>query len=292
MSACFHVLRPSLVAVALLGGFMKFIGEEEVWNNMQKAKAIPRAFAWFKGALNALRGFVNEIPGLFVQAFKSLEVADIILIPRAFMKLASGFGGFAARFIVWGAGAIWHLLEIIFDAVSPGALLYIKKTGAALKSILKNPLPFVGNLVKAAKLGFSNFATIALAVGLAFLFGYALTSLPLLRAGLALGARFGAVRLPLADFPALLVERRPRGLNGVDQEIVGFLPCRLERLKVRKLDNAPVKDRLALLHYSADDDRVGVRIEGGCRRGTAALSGQIHVHSGRTEWRPHRFGEP
>ena len=36
--------------------------------------------------------------------------------------------------------------------------------------------------------GLSNFATIALAVALAFLFGYTLTSLPLLRAGLALGA--------------------------------------------------------------------------------------------------------
>jgi hypothetical protein len=37
-------------------------------------------------------------------------------------------------------------------------------------------------------LGWSDLETIALAVGLAFLFGYALTSLPLLRAGLALGA--------------------------------------------------------------------------------------------------------
>ncbi len=37
-------------------------------------------------------------------------------------------------------------------------------------------------------LGLSDFQTIALAVGLAFLFGYCLTSLPLLRAGLALGA--------------------------------------------------------------------------------------------------------
>jgi hypothetical protein len=35
-------------------------------------------------------------------------------------------------------------------------------------------------------LGWSNLATIALAIGLAFLFGYALTSLPLLQAGLAL----------------------------------------------------------------------------------------------------------
>src|SRR5262249_37247061 len=40
----------------------------------------------------------------------------------------------------------------------PGAMSYVKRTGAALKSILKNPLPFVGNLVQAAKLGFLNFA--------------------------------------------------------------------------------------------------------------------------------------
>ena len=143
--------------VALLGGFMKFIGEEEIWNNMLKANAIPRAFAWFNGALAALRGFLGEIPGLFVAAFKALEVVDILLIPRAFLKLAGVFGNFAGRFISWGAEAAWNLLEIIFDVVSPGALAYIKKTGAALKSILKNPLPFVGNLVKAAKLGFINF---------------------------------------------------------------------------------------------------------------------------------------
>src|SRR4051795_6469 len=37
-------------------------------------------------------------------------------------------------------------------------------------------------------LGFSNAATVVLSVALAFLFGYGLTSLPLLRAGLALGA--------------------------------------------------------------------------------------------------------
>ena len=40
----------------------------------------------------------------------------------------------------------------------------------------------------ATALGWSNVASIALAVGLAFVFGYSLTSLPLLRSGLALGA--------------------------------------------------------------------------------------------------------
>jgi hypothetical protein len=37
-------------------------------------------------------------------------------------------------------------------------------------------------------LGWSNLATVVLAVGLAFLFGYSLTSVPLLRSGLALAA--------------------------------------------------------------------------------------------------------
>lgn len=145
-------------AEAIIEPFMKLIGQEEIWNNMKKSNAIGRAFAWFKGALSGLMGFVNQIPGLFVAAFRSLEIMDIVLVPRAFAKLVGVFGSFLGKFISWAGNTIWNLLEIIFDVVSPGALGYIKKTGAALKSILKNPLPFVGNLVRAAKLGFTNFA--------------------------------------------------------------------------------------------------------------------------------------
>src|SRR3712207_5344895 len=46
----------------------------------------------------------------------------------------------------------------------------------------------VAGMAIGTALGFSDVATIALAVALAFLFGYALTSLPLLRAGLAVGS--------------------------------------------------------------------------------------------------------
>jgi hypothetical protein len=146
-------------AETLIPGFLKLIGQEEVWENMKKSKAIPRAWAWFQGALATVVGFVSQIPALAIQAFKSLEIADIVLLPRAFAKIAAVFGNFLLTFITWAGQALWSLLEIIFDAVSPGALQYIKKTGAALKSILKNPLPFIGNLVKAAKLGFENFGT-------------------------------------------------------------------------------------------------------------------------------------
>ena len=48
-------------------------------------------------------------------------------------------------------------------------------TGCAIGEVL--------GMVIGTALGFSELGTVALAVGLAFLFGYALTSLPLLRAG-------------------------------------------------------------------------------------------------------------
>ena len=65
------------------------------------------------------------------------------------------------------------------SAVALSATLHCL-TGCAIGEVL--------GMVIGTALGFSDWGTIALAVGLAFLFGYSLTSLPLLRAGLALGA--------------------------------------------------------------------------------------------------------
>jgi hypothetical protein len=142
----------------LIGGFMKLIGEEEIWENIQKANAIPRCWAWFQGALTGLLGFVRQIPALFMAGLKSLEIIDLILLPKAFAKLAGVFGGFIVEFLKWAGSTVWKLLELIFEVVSPTTLTYLRRTGAALLGILKNPLPFVRNLVAAAKLGFQNFA--------------------------------------------------------------------------------------------------------------------------------------
>ena len=46
----------------------------------------------------------------------------------------------------------------------------------------------VAGMAIGTALGWGNLATIVLAVGLAYMFGFALTSLPLFRAGLTLGA--------------------------------------------------------------------------------------------------------
>ena len=65
------------------------------------------------------------------------------------------------------------------DAVALSATLHCL-TGCAIGEVI--------GMVLGTALGFSQWGTVALSVALAFLFGYTLTSLPLLRAGLALGA--------------------------------------------------------------------------------------------------------
>jgi hypothetical protein len=65
------------------------------------------------------------------------------------------------------------------NAVALSATLHCL-TGCAIGEVL--------GMIIGTALGFSDLATIALAVALAFFFGYTLTSIPLFRAGLTLGA--------------------------------------------------------------------------------------------------------
>ncbi|HEY2113615.1 MAG TPA: DUF4157 domain-containing protein, partial [Candidatus Angelobacter sp.] len=143
----------------LIGPFMTLIGQEEIWQNMKKANALARCWAWFKGALAGLLSFVEQIPALFMSTLRSLEIMDIVVLPRAFIKVGTAFGGFLVKFVSWAGDTIWDLLKIIFEVVAPGAMPYLQKVGGALKKIFKDPISFVGNLVKAGKLGFQNFAS-------------------------------------------------------------------------------------------------------------------------------------
>jgi len=145
-------------AQAILGGIMTLAGQGEVWGRVQSTGAIGRVVAWFNDAKKALVGFVKQIPALAMAAFTSLELMDIVVLPRGLTKVAAVFGNFVASFISWGVDSAMKLAEIVFEVVSPGAWGTIQKTGSALKNIIKDPLPFVGNLGKAAKLGFQNFA--------------------------------------------------------------------------------------------------------------------------------------
>lgn len=145
-------------ADTLVGGFMKLIGQEDVWENIKKGKAVAKAWAWFQGALEGLMGFVRSVPRKIINTITSLTFQDIVTVAGAFTKVVGAFGNIATDFISWGVNQVLSLLEILFSVVAPGVMPYIKKAQAAFVTIIKNPIGFVGNLVRAGKLGFEMFA--------------------------------------------------------------------------------------------------------------------------------------
>jgi hypothetical protein len=145
-------------AEAVIGGLLTLVGQEELWANIQRAKAIPRAWAWFKGAMGGIKALVSSIPSRFIAALKGLEIMDFVVLPSAFIKLAKVFGNFMGDFGSWALGTVIDLLKIIVEVVAPGAMPYIAKAGAAFNKILKDPVGFVQTLVRAGKLGLTQFA--------------------------------------------------------------------------------------------------------------------------------------
>ena len=143
----------------LLGDFMKLIGQEEIWENIKKGNAIARAYAWFQGALDGLKAFVRAIPRKIVNTITSLTFQDVITVVGAFGKIVSAFATIAVDFISWGLKQVLSLLEIIFSVVAPNVMQYIKKAQAAFSTIIKDPIGFVNNLVRAGKRGFELFAS-------------------------------------------------------------------------------------------------------------------------------------
>ena len=97
------------------------------------------------------------------------------------------------------------------DAVAFSATLHCL-TGCALGEI--------AGMVIGTAIGLSNWGTVGLAVVLAFVFGYTLTSIPLLRAGLALGA-VASIALASDTLSILTMEI-------VDNAIVVAVPGALE----------------------------------------------------------------
>lgn len=144
-------------AERLIGGFMRFIVQEEVWQNIQRARAIPRAWAWFQGALEGLRALVRDIPSRFVAEFRQLEIIDIVILPRAFLRIGRVFASFAGSFVSWAGNQVLGLLQIIFEVVAPRAMPYLQRAAGALSTIFRNPGGFARNLVRAGVQGFRQF---------------------------------------------------------------------------------------------------------------------------------------
>jgi hypothetical protein len=101
-----------------------------------------------------------------------------------------------------------------------GAALTNVAISATLHCLTGCALGEIAGMAIGTALGFSNLGTIVLAIALAFVFGYSLTSLPLLRAGLALSA---VIPIALASDTLSIAT-----MEVVDNLIVVLIPGALE----------------------------------------------------------------
>jgi hypothetical protein len=101
-----------------------------------------------------------------------------------------------------------------------GSALTVVAISATLHCLTGCAIGEVLGMVIGTALGFSELGTVALAVALAFFFGYALTSLPLLRAGFALAT---VVPIALASDTASIAV-----MEIVDNAIILLVPGAME----------------------------------------------------------------
>jgi hypothetical protein len=143
----------------LIGAFMKLIGQEEVWENIKKGNAIGRAWAWFQTAMSGAKAMVSGIPGEVMATIRSFTIMDVLTVVGAAGKILGLFASIGGQFISWAGGTVIELLKIVIDVVAPGVMVYIQRAAGAFQTIVRNPVGFVGNLVRAAMQGFRQFAS-------------------------------------------------------------------------------------------------------------------------------------
>jgi Domain of unknown function (DUF4157)/Novel toxin 15 len=142
----------------LIGAFMKLIGQEEVWENIKKGNAIGRAWAWFQTAMSGAKAMVSGIPGEVMATIRSFTIMDVLTVVGAVGKILRLFASIGGQFMSWAGGTVIDLLKIVIDVVAPGVMVYIQRAAGAFQTIVRNPIGFVGNLVRAAMQGFRQFA--------------------------------------------------------------------------------------------------------------------------------------
>lgn len=142
----------------LIGGFMRLIGQQEVWENIKRANAIPRAWAWFQGTFVSVLGFVSAIPFMLRQALETLQVQDLLSIPSVFARILGTFASFTFTFVRWAGAQVIDLLKLIFEVVAPGLMPFLKRAKASFINILRNPIRFLRNLIEAGVMGFRGFS--------------------------------------------------------------------------------------------------------------------------------------
>jgi hypothetical protein len=140
-------------------------GGDTIYQNLEKARTIEKTVAWLEGEITRLDLSWEKIKELFRKAWDAFSVTDLLNPLALIVKIAGIFAPPVKRILSFALAVGKKVLEFIFE----GAMIIagpigiqivgiVRKIGDTFNKIVDDPVGFVGNLVKAVKLGFQQFA--------------------------------------------------------------------------------------------------------------------------------------
>src|SRR5574341_112814 len=153
-------------ATNLLKGLLGLIpGGAAMFENLQKAGVIERAFSWVTGELEKLNITWSFIRGAIDRFLSTLGAADLLNLGGVFERARAIFGPIVSRIGSFAVAVGKKILEFIFEgamALAGGAgqriINIFRRIGATFSLILSDPIKFLSNLIGAVKGGFQRFA--------------------------------------------------------------------------------------------------------------------------------------
>ncbi len=228
-------------AINIIRGIVSLIpGGNAMFENLQKAGVIERAAKWFSTELKKLNLTWAGIKALFRQAWDSLSATDLLSPSKAFGKIKRIFGPPLIRIKNFAVAAGKMVLQFIFE----GALALAGKAGKSVMGVLgrgkdilmliiKDPIGFLGNLLKAVGKGFKLFSANIWKHLKAGLFGWLFGTLS--KAGIQMPEKFdlkGIVSLVLQVLGLTYANLRVKLVKHLGERQVGLLESGFEFIKI------------------------------------------------------------
>jgi hypothetical protein len=139
-------------------------GGDKIFKNLQESKGLEKTFTWLNQQVTKLNLTWDVIKNLFKRTWDSLSVGDLVNPAGAFAKVKNVFAEPIGRLVRFAGSVGQKVLEFVLEgamsAAGSGAskvMDVLKKMGASFMKVVKDPIGFVNNLVKAVKGGFSQF---------------------------------------------------------------------------------------------------------------------------------------
>jgi outer membrane protein OmpA-like peptidoglycan-associated protein len=144
-------------------GFLEFVPKgDEIYKNLVEGNALGKAMAWLIEQVNELGLSPAAIIQRFVDLWESFSIDDLMNPIGAFERVGAAFLDFVGDVLTLAGRIAFKILEIIFETVmgAGGAqvLALLKKGQDTFKTIVEDPIGFIGNLINALMQGFNQFA--------------------------------------------------------------------------------------------------------------------------------------